>query len=223
MNEAFGLKDYRATHYLFHFLRSQVQGWYTRENILARSGHPDGNAHKAAELGKWIETLNRWYEVVSPQNPPFLRADGSLNDAGGKTEGICRLLNRLFGEYAAMNDRLNAILDDSSPLHERRPDFQYIVACMGWVYYAVNHAVHGDIHFARKFGDRELLSSREGDPELSQKEVDFVNYLFHAFKDDTTYNPDTARRLAKMIGVVMDEFMKEAVTRIDRYLTLLGR
>jgi len=48
---AFADKDYRVSHCLLSFLRSQVQGWYIRENILLKAGHPGGSREAPARCG----------------------------------------------------------------------------------------------------------------------------------------------------------------------------
>lgn len=218
----FTLKDYRASHFLLNFVRSQVQGWYTRENILQKAGHPDGKESSVAALARLLDQVNAWQRELKPEAPPCIRENGTVIQPGVAAE-VARVLRLLFGQYAGLNERLNIILDAPEPLHSRKEDFQYIVAFMAWAYYAINHAVHGDIRFAGIFSDSELLKSREGDEELSQKELDFVNYLFNAFKDETIYNPGTCKDLAAMAEVVLNETMKGFAQQADRYLSALEK
>ncbi len=220
--EPYTLKDYRATHILINLIRSNVQGWYTRENILLLANHSDGNEEKLKAIARLIDTANSWNDAIQPDKPPFLNDNGTVNNPE-LVEDVCKMLMWLFGQYAQMSDRLNAILDNPEPLHNRKEDFQYIVACTGWVYYLINHTVHGDNHFGEIFNDYELLDARVGHASESQKEVDFVNYLFYSFKDEETYNPQTCADLTSIIETLMNESMKESATQIDKYLTLFGK
>ncbi len=198
-----------------------MQGWYTRENILANAAHPDGNKERLSSLASVIEKVNGWNDAIQPEKLPFFTSDGAIIYPE-RVEDVCKILQMLFKQYLGMNDRLNVILDNPEPLHARKTDFQYIVACMGWVYYAINHAVDGDKRFAERFNDRELLQARQGDAEASQQEIEFVNYLFQSFNDEATYNPQTCQQLTEMIEIVMNETMKESVTTIDKYLSFFG-
>ena len=216
------LKDYRASHFLMSFIRSQTQGWYTRENILAKAGHPDGDSDKLTILVQMIEKLNTWNDAIRRGEAPFILDAGSIVDPD-TVEEACRMLQMLFRQYVVMNERLNGILDNDAPLHERRKDFQYIVACMGWVYYAINHAVQDDNAFALSFNDHELLKTREGHLATSQKELNFVNYLFHSFNSAELYNAKTCSDIIPMTEVLMNEDLKAFATQADKYLTRLGK
>lgn len=220
--ESFELKDFRAAHFVMSFIRSHVQGWYTRENILSMADHPDADQERLASLGRLMDKVNAWNDAIRPGATPILGDDGTVNRPE-KVENVCKVLMWLFDQHAQMNNRLNAILDNPGPLHGRREDMQYIVACMGWVYYAINHAVQGDIHFAEQFDDHELASARAGQLDTSQKELDFVSYLCNSFKDDTLYNPETSADLTAMIETVMNVEMKDSAMRIDKYLTVFGK
>ena len=94
---------------------------------------------------------------------------------------------------------------------------------MAFVYYSINHIVHGDIHFAKKFYDQELWKARDGQIENSEKEIYFANYLFNSFKDDTTYNAKNCTEITSMIEVLMNEAMRETHSQIDKYLKFFER
>lgn len=218
--DTFPLKDHRAAHILVNFLRCQAQGWYTREKILALAGQPAGQARGLEAAAGWIEKAAAWSGTIEQGREPLLSASGAFSAAAPAGE-LKILLNLLFAQYVDMNGRLNAILDSGTPLHERRTDFQYVVACLGWVYYAVNNAVRHDISFGKKFGDLELLAAREGHAAASQKEIEFVNYLVHVFRAETTYNPQTCGDIVPMIEEAMNASFRVWAGQADKYLGLL--
>lgn len=220
--DPFTLKDYRASHFLLNFVRSQLQGWYTRENILRKAGHPDGKESRVAELARLLDQVNAWQGELKPDAPPFIRENGIVIRPGLAAEAA-RVLRLLFDQYARMNERLNTILDAPEQLHARKEDFQYLVAFMSWAYYAINNAVQGDLLFAGIFADGELLKYREGDEELSRKELDFVNYLVNVLNDETIYKPQTCNDLTTMAETVLNETIKRFAEQADRYLTVLEK
>lgn len=218
----FTLKDYRATHFLMRFIRSHLQGWYTRENILLKASHPDGNKEKLEKLARLIDTVDKWNNAIQPGTTPFMTENGTVNKPE-QVEDVCKVMQWLFAQHLEMNERLNAILDNPEPLEKRKEDFQYITACIGWVHYSVNHGVHGDLNFAKIFNDRELLQNREGQAEESQKDLDFVNFIFQSFKAEETYNAQTCADLTSIIETLLDTSLKESATQIDKYLRVFGK
>lgn len=215
------IKDYRASHLLLGFLRAQVQGWYTRENILAKASDPEADPGQMQAAVAWIERTRVWHGALKPGCEPPLTAAGRAGP-GLPAGEVKTLLNKLFSQFAAMNDKLNAKLDDQRPLHERRHDVIYLLSCLGWAYYAVNHMVHGDIAFAKEFGDDELLRYRDGDAEASEKELGFVNTMFSYHKADAFYHPETSGKIAGMAARVLNENLRGWAQETDKYLTLLG-
>jgi len=222
MEEEPSLKDYRTTHQLMNFLRGQMQGWFARENLLFKAEHVDSHPDHLDELSGWIDKIQKWNASITQGVAPVLPSEGSISDPELVRE-VCACLHLLFAQYVEMNERLNAILDHPVALSERRSDFHYIVACLAWVYYAIHHIVHGDHDFAKRFDDKELLRIREGDIELSQRELHFVNYLFHSFKDETLYTNRTVSDVIPILEKVMDETMLQQIKVIDYYLTLLSK
>lgn len=218
--ENFSLKDYRAAHILVNFMRCQAQGWYTREKILAIAGHPGGRPEELESAAAWINKAAAWNGSIEQGAEPLLSAAGSLAAAAPAAE-FRTLLNLLFNRYAEMSGQLKAILGSGGPLPERRADFHYIVACLGWAYYAVNNAVSYDLAFGEKFGDRELLAAREGHAAASQKEIEFVNYLVSVFRDETIYAPRTCGDIVPMIEEVMNGSLRVWAGQADKYLNLL--
>lgn len=219
---SFELKDYRATHFLLRFLRSHLQAWYTRDTILDRVHHPAGNEKDRVIVGGLIETVTSWLNGNQPGTTPLLLADGTVLRPDLK-DPIANLLFNLFRQYAAMNQRLNKVLDEATPLASRRQDFQYLVACMGWVYYEANHALRADAEFAGRFDDRELREARAGHEEASRKEVEFVDYLVNTLHLDETYNEKTGEDLKTMMESILNTEMRNQVQQVDKYLKVLGK
>lgn len=215
------LKDHRAAHILVNFLRSQAQGWYTREKVLSLAGHPLASPEQLQAAARWVEKADAWRAAAGPGAAPLLSAAGAFSPAAPLAD-FKALLGQLFGQYDAMSKRLNAVLDEPGPLHERRRDVQYVAACLGWIYYAVNNAVAGDLAFCEKWGDAELRAAREGHLEASDKEIGFVNYIVGSFADEALYEPQVCSGLAPMTGEALNSSLRPWAGQADKYLTLLG-
>jgi hypothetical protein len=217
----FSIKDYRASHILLNFINSRLQGWYTRENILRMASHPLA-CGDLVPIKKRIDSVNDMIAALQPGSTPFLANTGTVNDQH-TADSLADILLQLFEQYANMNRKLNDLLNDEAPLHTRKSDVQYIVACLGWTYYCVNNAVRGDLAFAERFDDSELSAARAGHMDESAKELEFIDFMVEALRRPETYNPETCGSLDSMISRAMDTSMRDSAMQADKYLTLFGK
>ena len=208
---------------LTRLLLSGTQGWYTMENVLQKTCHPDAEPERLKKLEGLVRATRSWNESLQPGQIPILKTDCTVLMTDELEKQISDTLMWMFDQFGKMSSRLNELLDNPEPLHRRPEDLSYIIACIACVYYCTNHMVHADLDFARRFDDGELAEARNGHPEESQKDLDFVEIMLGAHLRSESGNSETCSALVRVIESIMDNQIKATAVEIDDYLKILGR